>query len=122
MFSIKRLLQSFRDAAHGISYTFKNEQNFRLQILFAAVVMILMFVLPLRRWEQILVLLLILMVLSMELLNTAVEKFSDLLIPRLHQHILVIKDVMAAAVLTTALGAAVIGVIIFWPYLVDLVK
>jgi len=120
--SLKGLLQSFRDAARGIGYTFKSEQNFRLQILVAAVAVVLMLAIPLRNWEQILVLLLILMVLSMELLNTAVEKFSDLLVPRLHQQISVIKDVMAAAVFITSLGAAVIGVMIFWPYLADWIK
>ncbi len=117
--SFHRLGQSFRDAFRGIVYTFRSEQNFRVQIIIAIIVLGLSFYFPLRRWERILALLMTLSVLSTELLNTAVEKFSDLLIPRMHQQILVIKDVMAAAVLITSIGAALIGLFIFWPYLVN---
>lgn len=78
--------------------------------------------LPLRNWEIILVVLLIMLVLIMELLNTAVERVMDLLKPRLHQYVLLIKDVMAGAVLLTSLAALVIGSIIFIPHLVALVK
>jgi len=120
--SFQRLKQSFLDAVRGFDYTFRSEQNFRIQMVVAILTGGGAFVLGLKRWEIILVFLLILMVLSMELLNTVVEKFSDLLMPRMHQQILVVKDVMAAAVLTTALGAGIIGGFIFWPYLVNLLK
>ncbi|MFA7653974.1 MAG: diacylglycerol kinase [Candidatus Magasanikbacteria bacterium] len=118
LFSCRRFWQSFGDAWRGIRFAFKNEQNFRVQIFTAVAVLVLMFYWPLKIWERILLLLLILMVLGMELLNTAIEKFSDLLVPRLHQQVSIIKDVMAAAVLITSVGAAVVGMIIFWPYLV----
>jgi len=117
--SFKRLGQSFRDAGRGFKHTFRSEQNFRIQIVVSILILGLALYFPLRRWEKVLVLIMILSVLSTELLNTAVEKFSDLLVPRMHQHISVIKDVMAAAVLITSIGAAVIGVYIFWPYLVN---
>ncbi|MFA6486258.1 MAG: diacylglycerol kinase family protein [Candidatus Magasanikbacteria bacterium] len=120
MFSVKRFFKSFRDAVRGVSYTFLHEQNFRVQIFVGIIAIALAFFLPLRRAEQILILLMTLMVLSTELLNTAVEKFCDLLIPRLHQQISVIKDVMAGAVLLVSIGAGVIGAMIFWPYLVNL--
>ena len=117
--SFKRLGKSFRDASRGVVHTFRSEQNFRLQIIFSILVLILSFYFPLRRWERILVLLLIFSVLSTELLNTAVEKFCDLLVPRMHLHVSIIKDAMAAAVLITSIGAGIIGLFIFWPYLVN---
>lgn len=119
--SFKRLIHSIIDAAHGVAYTFRNEQNFRIQIFLAVVALGAAFIWPLRRYEQIVVMLLVFLVLSMELLNTAVEKFSDLLAPRLHEHIRTVKDVMAAAVLTVSIGALLIGLLIFWPHLVSLV-
>jgi undecaprenol kinase len=61
-------------------------------------------------------------VLAMELLNTALEYFTDLLKPRLHHYVLVIKDTMAAAVLITSLGALIIGLIIFIPHFIRLIK
>lgn len=117
-----RLLQSFRDAGRGLGFAFKSEQNFRLQSATAILALLAAAIFPLRVWEIILVILLIIMVMTMELLNTALENFADLLKPRLHHYVYIIKDVMAAAVLLTALGALVIGLIIFLPHLINLFK
>ena len=116
MMTVQRLLQSFYDAGRGVAYVFRKEQNFRLQIFAALIVFGIIIVLPLRSWEVIVLILLIVMVLTMELLNTALENFTDLFKPRVHPHVGVIKDVMAAAVLITAVGALVIGLIIIYPH------
>ena len=116
--NVKRFFKSFRDASRGIAYVFRHEQNFRLQLLFALVVSFLMFVFDLRTAEIIVILLLIFAVLILELLNSALEKFADILKPRLHYHIEVVKDIMAAMVLVASLGATAIGIIIFWPHIV----
>lgn len=120
--SLKRLGRSIRDAGKGIVFVFKTEQNFRVQTTMAILVLVLSFVFSLRTWEIILIILLVMMVMTMEMLNTAVEKFADLLMPRLHHYIYVIKDVMAGAVLLTSLGSAVVGVMIFWPHFINLWK
>ncbi|MFH1291900.1 MAG: diacylglycerol kinase [bacterium] len=122
MFSIKRLLKSFKSAGRGIVYVFENEQNFRIQIFVGILVMTMAVGFPLRTWEMILMILLILMVLIMEILNTALEKLNDLLKPRLHHYVYVVKDIMAGGVLLTSLVALLIGLIIFIPYLVKLFK
>ncbi len=70
--------------------------------------------------EWILVIFLILSVITLEFLNSTVEKFSDILKPRLDYQIEVVKDMMAGVVFLTSLGAIIIGVIIFWPHLVAL--
>lgn len=118
----KRLFDSFRDAGRGLKHVFVNEQNFRIQIVMSVVVLILAFYFPLRTWELILVILLILLVLIMEILNTALEKFNDLLKPRLHHYVRVTKDIMAGGVFLTSMVALIIGLIIFIPHLVDLFK
>ncbi|MDO8626077.1 MAG: diacylglycerol kinase family protein [Candidatus Magasanikbacteria bacterium] len=120
--SPSHIYKSFLAAARGLVYVFKNEQNFRWQLVAGLGAGGLAFIFPLRSWEVILVFLLIISVLTMEILNTVVEKFMDLLKPRLDQYVEVIKDLMAGAVLLTALGALVIGLIIFLPYLVVLFK
>lgn len=120
--SLKSLIRSFLAAGRGLKHTFKNEQNFRLQILAAILVLVISFIFPLKNWEFILVILLLTLVLTMELLNTALEYFSDLLKPRLHHYVLAIKDIMAAAVLLSSLGALIIGLIIFLPHFIGLVK
>lgn len=50
-----------------------------------------------------------------EMLNTAIEFLSDVVSPELHPQIKKVKDVSAAAVLFAALGAVVIGCIVFLP-------
>lgn len=122
MFSIRRFFQSFRDACRGLRHTLKNEQNFRLQILAGIIVAGFAVYFPLKIWEIILVILLLVWVLTMELLNTAFEYVTDLLKPRLHHYVYAIKDIMAAAVFVSSLGSAIIGVIIFLPHFLNLFK
>lgn len=122
MVNLKRFFHSLRDAARGLALVFKTEQNFRLQLLVgtAAVLLALYFRLPV--WQVVFVIFLAVMVLTMELLNTALEYFTDLLKPRLHHYVSVIKDIMAAAVLVTSFGALFIGLIIFIPHFIRLLK
>ena len=120
--SLRRLINSFVDATRGLKHVFKSEQNFRIQILIGFLVLIAAAFLPLRSWEVILIVLLVLLVLLVEILNTVFEYFSDLLKPRLHHYVRVIKDVMAGAVLLTSLVAVIVGTIIFYPYLESLFK
>ena len=118
---IKRLFRSFRDAGRGVSYVFNHEQNFRVQIFFALLVIFSMFVFKLRRSEIVVVILLIILVLVLELINSILEKFIDLVKPRLDLQAKVIKDIAAAMVLLASIGALIIGSIIFWPYLASYV-
>ena len=55
-----------------------------------------------------------------EALNTAFEFLPDAASPEFHPLVRDAKDVAAGAVLITALAAAVIGAVIFWPYLAKL--
>lgn len=114
------LLKSLKHAGRGLKFVFKSELNFRIQTLAAAVAIILAFVFPLLRWERILIFLLIILVLLMEILNTAVEYLNDLLKPRLHHYVGVVKDIMAGAVLLVSLSALGIGLYIFLPYFLKL--
>ncbi|MBI2037865.1 MAG: diacylglycerol kinase [Candidatus Magasanikbacteria bacterium] len=119
---LSRLVKSFAAAGRGLGHVFKSEQNFRIQVVAGALVLVAAIFLPLQTWEMILVILLVFLVLLVEILNTVFEYFSDLLKPRLHHYVYVIKDVMAGAVLLTSLVALVVGVMILYPYLKDLFK
>lgn len=119
---LDRFAKSMAAAARGIIHVFKTEQNFRLQLLAGSAVIIAAFYFQLVSWQIIFLIFLVTMVLTMELLNTALEYFADLLKPRLHHYVYVIKDIMAGAVLVVALGALIIGFIIFLPHFISLVK
>lgn len=113
---LKSLIESFKYAGRGVVYVFRHEQNFRIQLYLTMAALILMRFFQLRKSEMMVVALLILLVLILELLNSAVEKLSDVLKPRLSYQIQTVKDIMAAMVLLASLGAAAIGLTIFWPY------
>ncbi len=115
--NLKHLLKSIKDASRGVVYVFKHEQNFRVQLLVGILVVLLAWQFKVGRLEFLVLLLLIFSVLVLELINSAVEKFADVLKPRLSFQIEITKDIMAAVVLTASLGAVFVGVIIFWPYL-----
>ncbi|MFA6285431.1 MAG: diacylglycerol kinase family protein [Parcubacteria group bacterium] len=120
MDNFKRLFKSFRYAWRGLKYVLRNEQNFQLEILGGVFVIILMYLFPTRSLEKIALFIVIFAVLVIELINTIFERVVDMLKPRMHPYAQLVKDIMAAAVLLSSIGAVIVGVIIFWPYFGDL--
>jgi undecaprenol kinase len=116
MDDFKKFFKSFRFAFRGLKYALKNEQNFQFDVLAGIFIVIMMFLLPTRALEKIALFIVIFSVLVMELINTMFERVVDILKPRIHPYAQLVKDVMAAAVLLTSIGAVIIGIIIFWPY------
>lgn len=120
MNSFQKLFKSFRYATRGLKYVLKHEQNFQIEILGGFFVVILMYLFPTRNLEKIALFIVIFAVLVMELINTIFERVVDILKPRVHPYAQLVKDVMAAAVLLSSVGAVIVGIIIFWPYFQDL--
>ncbi len=112
-----RLSQSLKIAFYGLTSAFKEERNFRIQVLIAALVAIAAVFFGLSRIEMCILLLTIMVVLSFELINSQIEKFLDILHPDHHPRVKIIKDFSAGAVLLSAIGSVIIGLVIFLPYL-----
>ncbi len=117
MIRLKRLSKSFSYAFRGLRKTYKEEQNIRVQIIIGSLVLFLAFFLGLSRIEFSIIIFLIVLVILMELANSAVERIADVLKPRINTYIKEIKDIMAAAVLLASIMSVVVGLIIFWPYI-----
>jgi len=113
---MKRLARSVTNAARGIVFTVKNERNFQVEIGATVFVALCMAWFPLTHTENTILILAITGVLTVELINTAMERVMDILKPRVHPYARVVKDIMAGAVLAVSLGALLIGLIIFLPY------
>ncbi len=119
MSTLKKFFKSFRHAWHGVLRALAMENSFRIHVAVAIVVLLLIVALGLSRVELAIMIFLISSILTLELVNTVVERFVDLLEPRVHPYAGMIKDILAAAVLITSLAAAAIGILILWPYLRD---
>jgi undecaprenol kinase len=85
--------------------------------MIAAFVAAAMFYFPTSRLEKVVLLLAILSVLILELINSTVERIMDVVTSEHDDRIRVIKDLMAAIVLLASFGAAIIGILIFLPYI-----
>ncbi len=118
---MKKFAKSFSYAAKGIRHAFRNERNFRIESAIAFLVLVATFLLPLAPIERVAVLLTIGLVLSLELLNSAVEWLMDVLRPEYHESVKIVKDLSAAAVLVVSVFAAVVGVVIFLPHVFAIV-
>lgn len=114
---ITHLRKSKQHAWHGIAYAVRHETNFRIQLGIALLVTIIMLIYRISPIEMIIVILLMLAVLVLELLNTAIEALADIVTPRLHDQVRIVKDITAGMVLLTGIGAIIIGCIIFFPYI-----
>lgn len=114
---MKRTIESFKAAIRGIKETLKSEVNFKIMIAIASIAIGLMFYFPTLKIEKAILLTMIFSVLILELINSAIEKVLDFLQPQIDEKVKVIKDLMAAIVLIVSVGAIIIGLIIFLPYL-----
>ncbi|HCU70185.1 MAG TPA: diacylglycerol kinase [Candidatus Moranbacteria bacterium] len=108
---------SLRHAINGLSYAVSNEKNFQNEIIVACLVIAAMIFYKVSPSEMIVLFLVIMGVLVMELLNTVMERIADILKPKVHPYVRVIKDLMAASVLVSSLLAIIIGLIIFIPHI-----
>jgi undecaprenol kinase len=113
---------TFIHAAAGIGHTFRKEANFRIHVLVMALVMALAVVLQISATEWLFVTGCCMLVLTMELINTAIENLCDLVSGEYHPLIKTIKDVAAGAVLVSAVGSIITGGIIFLPKIIHQIK
>lgn len=114
---VKGVMASFGAAFHGFWHVLRYESSFKYMCAAAVAVLGGMLYFRTSRQENVALLTMIFAVLALELMNTAFERFLDFLNPDHDERIRMIKDVLAAIVLVVSCGAAVIGAVIFLPYI-----
>ncbi|MCF8473531.1 MAG: diacylglycerol kinase [Emcibacter sp.] len=110
------LLKRLYNAGQGIRASFLSEMNFRLHIMATLLVLIMLIVTrPDPLWWAIL-LLVSGLVLTLELINTALEKLIDHMHPDQHAVIGIVKDTLAGAVLL----ASLIALCVFMAFVIEM--
>jgi diacylglycerol kinase len=117
-FSIRKRLQSFKYAINGIKPLIA-EHNMRIHLVVALLVIILGFFLRISGTEWCVLTIVMALVISLEAINTAIEKLTDICSPNYSPQAKYVKDVAAAAVLISAIAAVIIGFIIFLPKILN---
>ena len=115
---MKTFFRSVMFASQGLKQFFSRERNAKIQSVFGVTAIILGITVSLSSFQWLLVLFCIGLVISLEMINSAIENYCDLVTTDFHPGIKVIKDVAAGAVLVASLMSLVIGLIIFIPALV----
>ena len=120
--NIPYLVRTFGFAFKGLAHFYKHEQKALIHSVIAIFVVISGIFMKISTTEWFAVTFAITLVISLEIVNTAIEKIVDLVSPNHHKLAGQAKDLAAGAVLCSAIGAATIGCIVFIPKLITIFK
>lgn len=121
-FSLKKRMQSFKHAFNGLRILVREEHNSRIHIAVIFSVLLVGLILQLEKLEWCVILILFALVVGAELFNSSIENLCDFITLERNESIKKIKDLAAAGVFVTALAAFVIGAIIFFPKITNLLS
>ena len=110
----RKFIFSFRYAIEGV-LTALGEQNMRVHLFSAIVVVVAGLLTGLSVLEWCVIVVVIGLVIAVEMLNTALERVVDLASPDIHPLAKQAKDIAAGAVLVIAVMSVIIGLLIFLP-------
>lgn len=119
-FTLRKRLRSFKFAGNGIRLLIVHEHNAWIHCFAAVCVTIAGWIIGLSPIEWIAIVFAIAMVLAAEAVNSSIEALADLVSPGYNEAIKRTKDLAAGAVLILAIGAALVGLIIFVPKILAL--
>jgi diacylglycerol kinase len=111
---IQKTINSFSWAWNGIKTVWREERNFRIEIVVAIIVVFFVYYFQFKFDESVFCIISIVMVLSAEILNTAIEDISNKIEPNHDPIIGKIKDIMAGFVLVTVIGAIIIALFVIY--------
>ena len=116
---LRKWVESANYAIEGILHAVKTQRHLRYHLYSVVLILLLSLIFGISQSKFIAIAIVAIVVLSVEMLNTAIEATVDILFKEYDERARVIKDIAAGAVLITAAGAAVIGYVVFLPYLRD---
>lgn len=114
---LKKRINSFKYAIEGFCQSFKTERNMKIHIIIMIIVIIAGILLKINIQEWITCIICFVLVVGGELFNTAIETVVDIVMPEKNEKAKLAKDISAGAVLALAIGALIIGLLIFIPKL-----
>jgi diacylglycerol kinase len=119
---LQKFIQAVKHASNGLVTFYTTERNGKIQLVVFIIACSLGLFFKINKYEWLALLISSSAVLAAEMINRAIEDICNYIQPNKHEAIKIIKDVMAGAVLLLAIFAVVIGAIIFYPYLIQLIK
>ena len=121
-FSFDGRIRSFKYALAGIAIMLRSQHNAWVHALATVAVTLFGFLCGISPSEWCWIVVVVVAVWTAEALNTAFEFLCDVASPDFHPLVKHAKDVAAGSVLLSAIGAVIIGCIVFAPYVLALLK
>ncbi|MDQ8736704.1 diacylglycerol kinase family protein [Paenibacillus sp. LHD-38] len=112
---MQKFIASFAVAISGVVFALRTQSHMRFHALAGLIACVVGLIVSLEPLEWAIILLAIAVVISAEMINTAVEQAVNLASPSIHPVAKVAKDVAAGAVLIAAVISAIIGLLILGP-------
>ncbi len=109
---------SFKNAWAGILWAFKTQPNFRVHVVLSFLALGLAWYLQITMAETAVIVFTIILGLTSEMINTSLETMTDLITREWRPEAKIAKDVAAGMMLIAAVGAVIIAIVIFTPYLI----
>ena len=109
-------------AIEGILHATKSQRHIKFHLLSAFIVLFACFIIGVTKFEFIAISLVTLLVIAAEMFNSAIEAVVDAKTAEYNDWARIAKDVSAGAVLVCAVGAAIVGYLVLWPYVIRLLK
>ncbi|MFY9214860.1 MAG: diacylglycerol kinase [Tissierellaceae bacterium] len=110
----RSIIDSFNYAVSGIILSLKTERNMLIHYIIAILVLGLSLFFDFTRVEFLLLLFAISLVLTLEMINTAIEKTVDMVTKEYHPYARIAKDISAGAVLIASVNALIVGYLLFF--------
>ena len=109
------LYKSFYAAFTGLYTAIKQERNIKIHFSAAVIITIVGLILEINSWKWVAQTLVIGLVISLEMVNTAIEELTDLVSPEYSRIAGKVKDIAAGAVLFAAITSVIVGCLIYAP-------
>ena len=111
--NLRAFFKSFIYAFRGITVAILTQRNLRFHIVALIYVCVLSLFYNLSKYEYMILTIIFVLVISLELVNTAIESVVDLCSPKYNKLAEISKNCAAGAVLVSAIGAVIIGILMF---------
>ncbi len=120
--TIQSIIKSFGYAFDGIKYAIQTQKNMHIHIFIGLIVLFTSFLVNCSQLEIAILFTIIGLVISLEIMNTAIEVMINLVSPTNQPLAKISKDLGAASVLIAAIVAVIVGLLILFPRLFHLLQ
>jgi diacylglycerol kinase (ATP) len=120
MEEVKPVIRSFGYAFEGLFHAVKYNRNLKIHLVVALIVILASIFFNVTVFEKEILGVMIVLVILSEMINTSIEEMVNLITQEHKKEAKVAKDVGAGMILVAALGAAIVGIVVFTPYILKL--